>query len=55
MDQLSQQTTTGPYVSTSRLMPWLTLLAILILLVSFLVWSFVGKLPVTVSCTGFAH
>ena len=54
MDQLSQQATTGPYVSTSRLMPWLTLLAILILLVSFLVWSFAGKLPVTVSCRGFA-
>lgn len=54
MDQLSQQTTTGPYVSTSRLMPWLTLVAILILLVSFLVWSFAGQLPVTVSCKGFA-
>ena len=54
MDQLSQQTVTGPYVSTSRLMPWLTLVAILILLASFLVWSFAGKLPVTVSCMGFA-
>ena len=54
MDQLSQQATTGPYVSTSRLMPWLTLVAILILLASFLVWSFAGQLPVTVSCKGFA-
>jgi len=55
MDQLSQQTATGPYISTSRLMPWLTLVAILILLVSFLVWSFAGQLPVTVSCKGFAR
>ena len=54
MDQLSQHTVTGPYVSTSRLMPWLILVAILILLASFLIWSFAGKLPVTVSCMGFA-
>lgn len=55
MNQLGQQVTTGPYVSTSRLMPWLTLVAILVLLISFLVWSFAGLLPVTVSCKGFAH
>ena len=54
MDQLSRQANTGPYVSTSRLMPWLTLIAILILLASFLVWSFSGKLPITVPCKGFA-
>ena len=54
MDQLSRQANTGPYVSTSRLMPWLTLVAILILLGSFLVWAFSGKLPITVSCQGFA-
>ena len=54
MDQLSQQTKTGPYVSAARLMPWMTLVAVLILLLSFLIWAFAGKLPVTVSCFGFA-
>ena len=54
MDQLSQQTKTGPYVSATRLMPWMTLVAVLVLLLSFLIWAFAGKLPVTVSCFGFA-
>lgn len=54
MDQLSQQTKTGPYVSATRLMPWMTLVAVLILVLSFLIWAFAGKLPVTVSCKGFA-
>lgn len=54
MDQLSRQTKTGPYVSATRLMPWMTLVAVLILVLSFLIWAFAGKLPVTVSCKGFA-
>lgn len=54
MDQLSQQTKTGPYVSATRLMPWMTLLALLILILSLLIWAFTGKLPVTVACKGFA-
>lgn len=54
MDQLSRQTKTGPYVSTTRLLPWVTLVAVLILTLSFLIWAFTGKLPVTVSCKGFA-
>ena len=54
MDQLSRQTKTGPYVSATRLMPWMTLVAVLILVLSFLIWAFAGKLPVTVACKGFA-
>ena len=54
MDQLSRQTRTGPYASATRLMPWMTLVAVLILVLSFLIWAFAGKLPVTVSCRGFA-
>ena len=52
MDQLSQQDKIGPYVNTARMMPWLTLVAVLILLLSFLVWSFAGTLPISVSCRG---
>ena len=44
MDQLSQQTRTGPYVSATRLMPWMTLVAVLVLLLSFLIWAFAGKM-----------
>lgn len=54
MDQLSRHIKTGPYVSTSRLMPWLVLVAILIVLISFMIWAFAGNLPVTVSCKGYA-
>lgn len=52
MDQLSQQDKIGPYVNTAQMMPWLTLVAVLILLLSFLVWSFAGTLPISVSCRG---
>ncbi len=52
LDQLSQQDKIGPYVNTARMMPWLTLVAVLILLLSFLVWSFAGTLPISVSCRG---
>jgi len=52
LDQLSQQDKIEPYVSTAQMMPWLTLVAVLILLLSFLVWSFAGTLPISVSCKG---
>lgn len=54
MDQLSRQSRTGPYVSTTHLKAWLVLAAVLILLVTSLVWSFAGTLPVSITCKGFA-
>lgn len=55
MDQLTMQDKVGEYVSTTDSRAWLILVALLILIVSFLVWAFTGSLPIAVSGIGYSE
>ncbi|MBQ8970625.1 MAG: hypothetical protein IJ073_04855 [Lachnospiraceae bacterium] len=54
MDQLTMHDKVGEYVSTTDRRGWLILTALLILIISFLVWAFTGSLPIAVSGMGYS-
>jgi hypothetical protein len=54
MDQLMVHDRVGEYVSTTDRKGWLLLVAMLLLITSFIVWAFTGSLPVAISCSGYS-
>ena len=54
MDQLTMHDKTGVYVSATQRRAWLILIALLILITSFLVWGFTGSLPIAIPGVGYS-
>ena len=54
MDQLTMHDKVGVYVSATQRRGWLILIALLILITSFLVWGFTGSLPIAVAGVGYS-
>ncbi len=55
MDQLTMHDKAGVYVSATQRKAWLILIALLILIASFLVWGFTGSLPIAVPGEGYSY
>jgi len=55
LDQLSMQDGSGEYISATDRRAWLILAALLILIASFLLWAFTGRLPVEVEGIGYTE
>ena len=55
LDQLSMQDGSGEYISATDRRAWLILAALLIMIASFLLWAFTGRLPVEVEGIGYSE
>lgn len=54
MDQLTMHDKVGVYASATQRKGWLILIALLILITTFLIWGFTGSLPIAVSGVGYS-